>query len=290
MHKVKLCGFIFAIILVSVAGLNAEEVHSSKFIEKSYGTRKIIIFIHGFMGNTQTTWTYNSPTVNSYWPTLIEKDDDLKDFDTFVVGYKTENLSIDEITSDVLESLENAKIFENYDDIYVIAHSMGGLIFKQLIWNMATNKYEKRDLKKFKAVLFLSTPTLGTAMPDALKNLFNLIGLSLNVKPASELLPSVDCPCSSLETFETNWIKYRKNFAPTINGEMLPRSFCAVESQDTDFFKIVNFLTTLTQTDAPIKIIDANHIDIAKPENIQSEVFVWAKTCILSTDKLIHPN
>lgn len=62
--------------------------------------QRVIVFIHGIFGDSETTWSY-SPTVN--WPSLLmtDKDSALQNTDIYLAGYKTpyfgNSMSIDDV-------------------------------------------------------------------------------------------------------------------------------------------------------------------------------------------------
>src|SRR5258706_13825833 len=59
-------------------------VPESHFV-KGPGHKKLIVFVHGVMGDMDNTWE-NAET-HSSWPRMVSQDKDLADFDVFVYGY-----------------------------------------------------------------------------------------------------------------------------------------------------------------------------------------------------------
>ena len=115
-------------------------------------TNNLILFIHGFTGNSDFTWGSQS---NSF-PSMLAKNKGIAlAFDIGVFEYYTrltqskvtfdnissflkkekrnKNLSIDE-----LQELLNTQFVvseKNYENVVIIAHSMGGLLSKAFILN-----------------------------------------------------------------------------------------------------------------------------------------------------------
>lgn len=46
---------------------------------------KLIIFVHGFSGNSRDTWLNES--TSSYWPQMITQDPNLREFDVYIVKF-----------------------------------------------------------------------------------------------------------------------------------------------------------------------------------------------------------
>ena len=99
------------------------------------GQRKLIIFVHGVLGDMDNTWI--NPTTHNSWPDLIASDPEMKDFDLYVYGYSSpmvgEASNIREIADSFGQQLKDGKIFANYDEVDFITHSMGGIITKRML-------------------------------------------------------------------------------------------------------------------------------------------------------------
>lgn len=91
---------------------------------------KIIIFVHGVFSNPSDTWGDLERGVT--WPALVRVDMRFKDFDIYLFNYHTTHFTsgqmIHEIAIREMDTLKDSEDFEQYQEIYFIAHSMGGLI------------------------------------------------------------------------------------------------------------------------------------------------------------------
>src|SRR5262249_15657789 len=59
----------------------------SKFIRHSRHNKKIIVFVHGATGTPTETWTNPNSGAPVSWPSIVEEDERLIDYDIFVLAY-----------------------------------------------------------------------------------------------------------------------------------------------------------------------------------------------------------
>ena len=120
---------------------------------------KLILFVHGLSGSKETWGDFEY---------LIEHDDSLKDFDVKFHNYEStfnrpknivalfskvlslftpqqRLLKIQDL-ADVLQT-EIAVRYKDYDEIYLITHSMGGLVARKYLYDMIKNKNHIRVAK-----------------------------------------------------------------------------------------------------------------------------------------------
>ena len=126
-------------------------------------TGKLIVLIHGVLGGAATTW--GDPAKETFWPALIAADGRFVDFDIYLVNYLTPLLhtapDIYDSSGSELSMLENRGLFSRYSEIHFIAHSMGGLIAKNMLTRLRTRS-EKNKLDRVTSVVFLATPSQGS--------------------------------------------------------------------------------------------------------------------------------
>lgn len=124
------------------------------------GGQSVLIFIHGVLGSPDGTWK-NEETGN-YWPELVLRDTAFKNFDVYVVGYNTPKfsnaLNLEQLSENLEVQLRSAGLF-SYEAVFIIAHSMGGLIVKRILAGLAIDA--SRELQKVKAVFLIATPNHG---------------------------------------------------------------------------------------------------------------------------------
>ena len=125
--------------------------------------KKLILFLHG-LGGGEGTW--------GDFKTIIEADNDFKGIDVAFYNYKSKLLNIKSISGVVLKifaivnskrslpkiqdiaELLNTEIEEryaDYDEIYLITHSMGGLVARMYLYNMLK---KKADVQVKKLMLY----------------------------------------------------------------------------------------------------------------------------------------
>ncbi|MDC5819642.1 hypothetical protein OPW19_07365 [Vibrio europaeus] len=154
------------------------------FYQKREGCRNLVLFVHGFTGDSKKTWTNANGAV---FPKLLLNDSTISDnFDIASYNYFTEllnlfadtkekarrirdllrrkthkkerNLDIDELSKNLSSHLRFT--LDQYDNVYIIAHSMGGLITKSLI----KNELNLSSHTKIKLFISLAVPHQGASM------------------------------------------------------------------------------------------------------------------------------
>lgn len=233
--------------------------------KKKSNAKKLVLFVHGVIGDHVKTWTNRS---NISWQQIMRKDDDFNDFDIGSVGYYSPYVShaasIEDIATQVLQKIEDKGIFDNYEEIYFITHSMGGLIIKRVLIDL--NRPKDTKLRKVKAVLYISTPVLGSGLAE--------IGSWLSLNPQLQVLrPDLN---SYLHILENLW----QNLMRDRDGKSFPLSFCAYETMYTGLIKVVDRVYTATRCDQNPRPVTVNHYEIAKPESAKADIYLWAKAHI----------
>ncbi|NTU44346.1 MAG: hypothetical protein HGA99_02335 [Chlorobiaceae bacterium] len=128
----------------------ALHVKASVFTE-----RNLVIFLHGLFGNRYKTW-------NGFQKYLF---DDIENCDigtyTYLNGFKRVNI----FKSKKVE-IEGRLVGEyirdlDYDNIYIIAHSLGGVLCQQAFVELITSR-QSTSLKKIKGLFLIAVPLLGS--------------------------------------------------------------------------------------------------------------------------------
>lgn len=138
-----------------------------------------IIFIHGLSGTSLRTWCFRRD-VDYLWPQLwLPKEKGLSSARVLTYGYNAHfssrkeqaSLAIADFTNDLLFRMrygENAQHRLGQVSIVVVAHSMGGLVFKKAYMQGMLNDEFRPIVSIINAVLFLATPHQGTNLADTL--------------------------------------------------------------------------------------------------------------------------
>jgi len=135
-----------------------------------------VIFIHGLSGNPKATWTCAAATdpADAYWPLWVAHD--LTTANVYALGYPAElfakwieeSMSLYERAKAVLEYLAGEGFGSR--PIAVIAHSLGGLLAKQIIRTGLGSEDQdwQKIAKSIKFVAFLATPHSGSSLASVL--------------------------------------------------------------------------------------------------------------------------
>lgn len=234
------------------------------FIQEN-NNNNLILFIHGLTGSNET-WK-NEVTQNTF-PELLLKDSEIKNnFDIAYFEYYSsflnikeqiwsirllfskdksspKNISVSEI-SDLLNTRINYEL-ENYQNIVIIAHSMGGIIAKKTILDFAEN-----GNSKIKLFLSLAVPHLGSSLADY----GSFISKNIQVK---HLKPFQEESMALLEKWhKSSVLPTTKYYAGLYEGIVNIRSAIPPHTNENDKIKV-----------------DENHITIAKPKDEKNIVIV----------------
>jgi pimeloyl-ACP methyl ester carboxylesterase len=179
------------------------------YIQRGAATSSsIIIFIHGLTGNARETWL--NPQSTMYWPHEVARE--LQQHDVFVVDYVTsirDGATFAQLVTDIDGFWKNHRLW-NYENVTLVAHSLGGLIARQLILRNAEHA------PRIKMMYLLATPSGGSR----LANYATSIGVA---GPIVKDLRSID-DGSLLATLANSWNQSAGGSIPT---------YCGVEGRPT---------------------------------------------------------
>jgi hypothetical protein len=206
-----------------------------------------IVFVHGVFGDSKT-WTASG---NSF-PTLLSNDPELGPLvDAFVFEYSSPQLQtapdMTAIVGQLSQTLTSERVFEDHQQVVFLAHSMGGLIVRQLI----TQRFlaDRKDTDKVPFVFFYATPGDGTEIADVARKVSSNPQLKALIPLKSNEL---------LKATSNAWLSIPQN-----GGR--PASYCAYETKTTDHFQIVSETSARAGCDRAPVGLTADHIEIVKP-------------------------
>lgn len=141
-----------------------------------------ILFIHGLGGTSLRSWC-SDRNLDNLWPKLWLPDE-LPTARILTFGYNAHFSSKKEQVSCTIGDFANDLLFrmkygENTPErlgqvpIIVVAHSMGGLVFKKAFVQGHLNNEFSDIVSMIKAVLFLATPHRGTDLADTLNRVLS---------------------------------------------------------------------------------------------------------------------
>jgi protein SERAC1 len=149
-----------------------------------------VIFVHGLAGHawgswhTQQRWDQDDC---DFWLTWLGEDLTAKGIDVgiWTFGYEAASFQFSgsamarfDQASNLLEFLEVRDIGER--PIIFIAHSMGGLLVKEML-RTAQNFHKQAMIEQTKGIVFLSTPHTGSHLAKLIENVGVLAQSTLNV-------------------------------------------------------------------------------------------------------------
>ncbi|KAJ5162891.1 Eisosome protein 1 [Penicillium coprophilum] len=141
-----------------------------------------ILFIHGLGGTSLRTWCKNRD-LEFLWPkNWLPEESDLSTARILTFGYNANfaakkeqaSLSINDFANDLLFHMK----YDNDGDdkmgevpIIIVAHSMGGLVFKKAFVHGHLDEQYHKITSSIKAVLFMATPHRGTDLAESLNRI-----------------------------------------------------------------------------------------------------------------------
>ncbi|EMA2446695.1 hypothetical protein U2G60_001928 [Vibrio fluvialis] len=242
-----------------------------EFYQEREGCRNLVLFVHGFTGDGKKTWTNAN---NTSFPQLLLNDSTISEnFDVASYNYfsellnlfadakekarwlrdllwkkthkKERNLNIDELSNNLSSHMRFS--LEQYDNIYVIAHSMGGLITKNLI----KNELNLNGNTKIKLFISLAVPHQGASMSVLGSIISSNLQIS-NLNPVEQFINDLNQSWVYLDSKPVT-----KYFYGSYDNVVTKHSAVAIEKFKKDIIPVAE-----------------DHTTICKPENEKSIVYI----------------
>lgn len=119
--------------------------------------RRVLVFVHGLGGDGLTTWTASN---GNYWPAMVAADPRFRDFDVYVFEYETNPLDrclpVPDVVTTMETRLDADGVIDRHNEIYFVAHSMGGIVARQLVIS------SDAVAAKTKAIAYYGSPLTGS--------------------------------------------------------------------------------------------------------------------------------
>lgn len=254
------------------------------YIEKN-NNRNIVLFIHGFTSNNDT-WV-NSKGVP--FPKMLLENEDIKNnFDFAYVSYDTELLNFYKVKAGISflgravfgtntvakKSLDILQLRDyvsttislncsEYENIIIVAHSMGGLVSKGYI----LKDLERNKFTKVKLLLSLAVPHNGSNWAAVGKNLFNKNKQVIDLEPLSK----------TLNELTDKWLWQE---------EGLPETAYLIAQHDEVVEETSS--TAHEKSRQSQYFCRDNHFSITKPEDESTNSFLTVKTYLIRFSKKIE--
>lgn len=226
-----------------------------------------IIFIHGLGGTSLRTWCWNRDLQN-LWPSQWLPDESGLDTARILTfGYNAHfaakkeqaTLSIGDFASDLLFRMkygESSTERLGEVPIVIVAHSMGGLVFKKAFIHGNMNEDFRGIVSKIKSVLFIATPHRGTDLADTLNKVLtsSVFGHSPKdyINELARKSPTID---ELNETFRHHASKLQIfSFYETLTTAVGPMSLMILGKQSS----VLGYPNEVSQP------LAANHHDVCK--------------------------
>jgi len=250
---------------------------------------KVIIFIHG-IGSNNSTWdkfieTLKSDSITKNYEEYIPNVKNVENNKIYyhLYEYNSEIINKSKIKKFIHEKLsgnknagditmdQHSKTFENYlemisdefENINIIAHSMGGVILMNMLFEIIEKNTEL--LKKIDKCILYGSPLNGSNEPNELKK---LLKLDISTDILNELKPNSNTISKLKQNIEINYKKLQKNFQIMfISGDSDSRIIDVKEETINKFGKFMQ--------------ISGGHSEIIQP-NLSSISFISFKKFLLS--------
>jgi hypothetical protein len=218
----------------------------------------VIVFVHGIYGGPADTWTCAG---QQSWPKMLTHDHAFDDFDVYVAGYDTPYIgnaqSMREVMASLNQRLSNASIFEAYEKVVFVAHSMGGLVVQELLVNH--HSYGKQ----VPLIYFFATPQTGAQIAN-LAHAFSDNPLLEQMRTANNYY---------LQDLEEQWRQ-----TPELGSI---RGYCAYEKIPTKGLLVVDNLSATRNCNNDPVPINRNHSEIVKPCSTQDDAYTDLRYAVI---------
>ncbi|OGR84949.1 MAG: hypothetical protein A2901_02855 [Elusimicrobia bacterium RIFCSPLOWO2_01_FULL_54_10] len=233
----------------------------------------LILFVHGLGSNATKAFT-NTKT-GTFWPMLMAKDVELEHLNistaTFIYNSSLlkKGLNIEEIANHFSNYL---KLKNQFDDIYIVSHSLGGLLTLISLGNL---KEENMDIYSHIRAIFLSgVPFRGS---DYVQKQWVKISPNVHFKDIGIIDHN-----KYLQAQEYKWrriIKERDN-----NNNQFPRIYAAYETRKQWFRIAVPRVLIFPFVDENPLALEQNHKQMAKPRDSNDQLHQWVRDRIKQID------
>ncbi len=219
---------------------NVSEFFKSKVNKES---RDVFVFIHGIFGDYKKTW--KSPDFDKSFYEIVHQSEWFSYPDVITIGFNTEfkgsRMDIYELSKNVGTRLVQKHNINQYDRIYFVCHSMGGLITNVML----TSGHKQINIDKVKSLYYFAVPHQGAPIADYAQHLCH-----------NEQL-------ESMRSAESNQLL--KKALDDINMLDIPL-YAAYENRKTAGVMIVGQASAIAvNSEIPAEPIDRDHTTIVKP-------------------------
>jgi pimeloyl-ACP methyl ester carboxylesterase len=251
-------------------------------VSRDYSNVKThVVFVHGLSGDMRKTWTTKQSTGEVLWPEWLAED--ILGVGLWLVGYEApktnwrgNGLHLSDRADNVLARLLSEPRLANGQIVFV-AHSLGGLVVKQILRNAQreadANGEAGEFLTRVSKVAFLGTPHKGSFFAN-IASFLPFLRPSESTRDLSQGNPQLrDLDHWYRKYSQTNGIEHlilSEGLAKKILGIPLPGFLGKVVSPDSADAGLYCL---------PIPV-DEDHIGISKPTNREAEIYIHVRDFI----------
>jgi pimeloyl-ACP methyl ester carboxylesterase len=201
-------------------------------------SHSLVLFIHGWRGDREDTW--------KRFPELVCGDFDFRDYDVLSIGYPVyligSNLTMEQFGGWLADKLA-ANNMQRYRKIAIVAHSIGGLLARQIVLE------QRPELKNIVLLVEIGTPHLGPYGYTALANSIDL--------PGGHLVGELQAGSPYLQNLQSGWDNL---------GER-PHTFCEGSPRDN----VVSLESAQDTCDEKHAYPSLDHRELVKPTDIRED-------------------
>lgn len=127
----------------------------------SDATKDVIIFIHGILGDHETTWS-GTPSQLISFPALHAFDYGSLGYSSGYIDFSSPKTVVEQITLWVRTHLER------YENIFFVAHSLGGLLLRHAVVDLLGTSEGRELTRRFRKCFVIGSPFEGSWAAKAL--------------------------------------------------------------------------------------------------------------------------
>ncbi|MEO0971065.1 MAG: alpha/beta hydrolase [Cyanobacteria bacterium J06639_18] len=156
---------------ISDTGRVTYNVNSKEIREKVASANKILLYIHGITGDTETLLPSVQLTAEFTGESLKDKGE----YDLILAfEYESIKTKIQQSAKDLKQRLEEVDLTANHGkQLHIVAHSMGGLVSRAFIEQEGGNEFVQH-------LVMLGTPNAGSPWSQVQDWVFTALGIGLN--------------------------------------------------------------------------------------------------------------
>lgn len=262
-------GWWRALVLILLCACGKGPTVPNEDIERpADGAHVAVVFVHGILGHASNTFAAEG---QQPWPEWLATDPKLTaPVHVLSLAYASEPLqqasNIQEIATRLRSRLQvEQRIFERFDKVVFIAHSMGGLVVRRLLLQLSRDDPEAYG--RVAGVFFMAVPAGGSDLAA---------GVSwISGNPQFGNMRPEDAN-AFLQTEADDWVLLMRH-RPTTRP--YPRSYCAYETQPMGPLVVVPRSRSQFVCDETPNAFERNHATLVKPSGLSDEVhrFVVAR-------------